>query len=129
MITQDPYGKCPETKALGSAVVLKWGVTPTNQALMIHDVDETFTTPHNKNVGNSLNNNTFNTNSLYLDAPISTIMAREIQQLRKMISSIPRIVQPISKVTSTSHRISRFNLVIVDTKIPKSLPNSQHEAL
>ena len=63
-----------------------------NRASMINDLDEPFNTPTNLDSSNFLNNNTINTNSMNVDAGISPNMARELQQLRQMISSVPGVV-------------------------------------
>ena len=54
---------------------------------------------------------------------LSPIMAKELQQLRQMISSVPKIVQLVPEVSPTSHMISRFIPTIVDTEVPKHFQN------
>ena len=63
-----------------------------NIASTINDLNEPFNTPRNLDSSNFLNNNTINTNSMNVDAGISPNMARELQQLRQMISSVPGVV-------------------------------------
>ncbi|KAL7586986.1 hypothetical protein Lser_V15G37217 [Lactuca serriola] len=46
-------------------------------------------------------------------------MATKLQQLRQMISSVPRVVQPILEASPTSHRILRFAPVIAGIEVPK----------
>ncbi|XP_023757545.1 uncharacterized protein LOC111906037 [Lactuca sativa] len=52
-------------------------------------------------------------------------MAKELQQLKRMISSVPGVVQPIPEVSPTSHKILIFTPVIADTEVPKrfQMPN------
>ena len=64
-----------------------WGTTMNNRASMINDLNEPFNTPRILDSSNFLNNNTINTKSTNVDAGISPNMARELQQLRQMISS------------------------------------------
>lgn len=45
---------------------------------MIQDLEKTFITPKNNDVGNFLESNTFNSNYVDLDTWISLVMAREI---------------------------------------------------
>ena len=59
---------------------------------MNQDPIETFVTPNNKDPGNSISNNNFTTNSMGLDIGLNPIMAKELQQLRQMISSVPGVV-------------------------------------
>jgi hypothetical protein len=42
------------------------------------------------------------------DTGISPVMAKELQKLKDMISSIPAVIKPIPEVSSTCHKISRF---------------------
>ena len=86
---------------------------------MINDLDEPFNTLRNHDSINSLNSNTINTKSMNVDAGIIPNMARELQQLRRMISIVSGVVQPIPEASSTSYRISRFSPAIADTKVPK----------
>ena len=95
------------------------GVTPQVQADNFQDSDGMFTNNANQNAGNPATNNTFFTNLADLDASISPQMAKELQQLRQMISSVPGVVQPIPEVSPTTHRISRFAAPIADMEIPK----------
>ncbi|KAL4554607.1 hypothetical protein LXL04_037204 [Taraxacum kok-saghyz] len=46
-------------------------------------------------------------------------MAKELKQLRQMISSVPGVVQTVPELCSANHRISRFAAPIADTEIPK----------
>ena len=46
-------------------------------------------------------------------------MARELQQLRQMISSVLEVVQPILESSPTSHGILRFAPAIADIELPK----------
>ncbi|XP_023764672.1 uncharacterized protein LOC111913178 [Lactuca sativa] len=96
-----------------------WGTTMNNRASMINDLDETFNTLTNLDSYKFLNNNTINTNSMNVNAGISPHVAKELQQLRQMILSIPGVVQPIPEASPTGHRISRFASVIADTEFPK----------
>lgn len=50
-------------------------------------------------------------------------MAKKLQQLRPMMSSVPGVVQTIPEASPTSNRISRFIPLIVDTKVPKHFQN------
>ena len=45
-----------------------WGTSPNERAYVIQDPKETFIPPNKKDHGNFVNNNTFNTNSMDLDA-------------------------------------------------------------
>jgi hypothetical protein len=53
------------------------------------------------------------------DTGMSPIMARELQKLKDMISSVPGVTRPIPEVSNASHRISRFAPPICDVEIPK----------
>ena len=66
-----------------------WGTATKAQSHVIQDPEETSITLNNKDPCKFVNNNTFSTNSMDLYASISTIMAKELQQLRCMISSVP----------------------------------------
>ena len=96
-------------------------IIPSIKTLVIHDLDETFNTPNNRNTSNFFNSNIANIDSMDLDVGISPIMAKELQQLKQMISSVPGIVQLIPEASPTSHRISRFTPTIIDTEVPKCL--------
>lgn len=61
-----------------SVVVSTCGITSTNQAPVIQDLDEIFITLQNKDTGNFFENNAFNTNAMNLDARISPIIAKEL---------------------------------------------------
>ena len=78
-----------------------------------------FTSTGNLNAGNPSTNNTFFTNIADVDAGISPQMAKELRQLRQMISSVPVVVQSIPEVSPNTHRISRFAAPIAETEIPK----------
>ena len=52
-------------------------IIPSIKTLVIHDLDETFTTLHNINVGNFFENNTL-TDSVNRDTGISLVMAIEL---------------------------------------------------
>ncbi|XP_023735311.1 uncharacterized protein LOC111883158 [Lactuca sativa] len=92
-----------------ATVASPWGTAMNNRAYMINDLDEPFNTARNLDSSNFLNNNT----------GISPNMARELQQLRQMISTVPGVVQPIPAESPTSHRISRCAPAISDTEVPK----------
>ena len=53
------------------------------------------------------------------DTCLSSIVATEPLQLRKVISSVPGVVQLVPDVSPTSHMISKFVPAIADTKVPK----------
>ena len=92
---------------------------------MTRDPGEIFITSNTKDPCNLVNNNTCNTNSMDLDTGLRPIMAKELQQLRQLISSVFGAVQPIPEVSPISHKISRFTPAIADTEIPKcvQIPN------
>ena len=94
-------------------------VTLQVQANNFQDPSGMFTNNANHNAGNPATNNTFFTNLADLDEGISPQMAKELQQLRQMISSVPGVVQPIPEVSPTTQRISRFAAPIADMEIPK----------
>ncbi|XP_021992015.1 uncharacterized protein LOC110888818 [Helianthus annuus] len=48
-------------------------------------------------------------------------MARELQKLKDMISSVLGVVKPIPEIPDDSHRISRFAPPICNAKIPKRI--------
>ncbi|KAD4180068.1 hypothetical protein E3N88_28659 [Mikania micrantha] len=50
---------------------------------------------------------------------ISPQVAKEIQKIRDMISSVPGVVKPIPEVPAITHMISRFAPPICDAEIPK----------
>src|ERR1043165_2175955 len=73
------------------------------------------------NNGNNLSSSTYtaiNVASLQ-DTGISPQLARELQKIKDMVSSVPGIVQPIPEVSSVCHRVSRFASPICDAEIPK----------
>ncbi|XP_076960082.1 uncharacterized protein LOC143636350 [Bidens hawaiensis] len=53
------------------------------------------------------------------DAGINQAMAKELQNLKDMISSVPGVVRPVPEIPEGSHRLSRFAPRICDTEIPK----------
>jgi hypothetical protein len=53
------------------------------------------------------------------DTGINASIARELQKLKDMISTVPGIVRPIPEILEGSHRISRFAPPICDAEIPK----------
>ena len=108
-----------ETIIPATTTVTTEGVTPRFQADTFQDPNGIFADPRNLNTGNLSNNSSFYTDLVDLDAGIIPQMAKELKQLRQMISSIPGVVQPIPEVSSASHRISRFAAPIADTEIPK----------
>lgn len=54
-----------------------------------------------------------------LDVGMRPVIAKELQQLRQVISSVPIVVQPIQDVSPTSNMISIFSLVIGYTEVLK----------
>ncbi|KAK1431701.1 hypothetical protein QVD17_08258 [Tagetes erecta] len=70
--------------------------------------------------GNNYNNQTLQTNfSSMQDTCINTAMARELQKLKDMISSVPGVVRLIPEIPVGSHKISRFAPPICYAEIPK----------
>ncbi|MDV3199454.1 MAG: hypothetical protein Q8874_02600, partial [Sweet potato little leaf phytoplasma] len=56
---------------------------------------------------------------------MSPQVAKEIQKLKDMISSVPGVIRPIPEVSQTAHGPSRFAPPICDVEIPKKfqIPN------
>ncbi|KAJ0681775.1 putative retrotransposon gag domain-containing protein [Helianthus annuus] len=50
---------------------------------------------------------------------INHAMARELQKLKDMISSVPGVVKPIPEIADGSHKVSRFAPPICDAEVPK----------
>ena len=70
--------------------------------------------------GNNLNNISLVTNHGFMqDTYINKAMAKELQKLKDMISSVPGVIRPIPEIPDGSHRISRFAPPICDAEIPK----------
>ena len=92
-----------ETTIPTTAVTTK-GVTPQVQVDNFQDPGGMFTHNVNDNAGNPATNNTFFTNLADLDECISPQMAKELQQLRQMISSVPGVMKPILEVSPTPTR-------------------------
>ena len=69
--------------------------------------------------GNNFNTS-FGTNyGSMQDRGINQAMARELQKLKDMISSVPGVVKPIPEIPDGSHRVSRFAPPICNAEIPK----------
>ena len=87
--------------------------TPLNDTIVgIQDLDRTIPNSTNLITGNIVKNS-YGTISLDPNAGISPIMAKELQRIRGTISSIPGMIQLISKASPNTHRISRFSNAIV----------------
>ncbi|KAJ0667103.1 hypothetical protein HanPI659440_Chr17g0674131 [Helianthus annuus] len=69
--------------------------------------------------GNTFNNSLTTNHGFMQDTGINHAMARELQKLKDMISSVPGVVKPIPEIADGSHRISRFAPPICDAEIPK----------
>ncbi|KAF5789478.1 putative retrotransposon gag domain-containing protein [Helianthus annuus] len=69
--------------------------------------------------GNTFNNSLTANHGFMQDTGINHVMARELQKLKDMISSVPEVVKPILEIADGSHRISRFAPPICDAEIPK----------
>ena len=69
--------------------------------------------------GNTFNNSYTTNHGLMQDTSINHAMARELQKLKDMISSVPGVVKTISEIADGSHKISRFAPPICDAEIPK----------
>lgn len=102
-----------------SASLPTWGANLRDQAHATYDPNETFVTPINKDSRNPVNNNIFTTNTMDHYTGLRSIMAKELQEYRQMISRVPGVVQPLREVSPTSHRISSFVAAIADTIVPK----------
>ena len=58
---------------------------------------------YNHPAGNNFNNNSFGTNHTFMqDTWINQAMARELQKLKDMISSVPGVVRPIPEIPDGS---------------------------
>jgi hypothetical protein len=74
----------------------------------------------NLNIGNTMTNVSYDTNSLAMQrAGISPEVAKELQDIRSLLSSVPGIIRPIPEVPAGSHKFSRFAWPICDVEIPK----------
>ncbi|KAJ0958041.1 hypothetical protein HanPSC8_Chr01g0034631 [Helianthus annuus] len=69
--------------------------------------------------GNTFNNSLTTNHGFMQDAGINHAMAKELQKLKDMISSVPGVVKPIPEIADGSHKISRFAPPICDAEIPK----------
>ena len=90
--------KSSRDRVINTGPAPTWGAAPKEQAHMIYDRGETFATPNKKDHSKSINSNPFNVHSMDVDAGISLVMAKKLQQLRQMISCLPGVVQPIPEV-------------------------------
>ncbi|KAK1413102.1 hypothetical protein QVD17_34866 [Tagetes erecta] len=66
------------------------------------------------------NDNAFATDPNSVNAGISAEVAKELQKIKDMISTVPGIVKPIAEVSTGSLKTSRFIKPICDVEIPKS---------
>ncbi|KAM0025726.1 putative retrotransposon gag domain, aspartic peptidase domain superfamily [Helianthus debilis subsp. tardiflorus] len=69
--------------------------------------------------GNTFNNPLTTNHGFMQDTGINHAMARELQKLKDMISSVPGVVKPILEIADGSHKVSRFAPPICDAEIPK----------
>ncbi|KAJ0840874.1 hypothetical protein HanPSC8_Chr14g0623981 [Helianthus annuus] len=69
--------------------------------------------------GNTFNNSLTTNHGFMQDTSINHAMARELQKLKDMISSVPGVVKPIPEIADGSHKVSRFAPPICDAEIPK----------
>ncbi|KAF5810461.1 putative retrotransposon gag domain-containing protein [Helianthus annuus] len=69
--------------------------------------------------GNTLNNYPTTNHGFVQDTGINHAMARELQKLKDMISSVPGVVKPIPEIADGSHKVSRFAPPICDAEVPK----------
>ena len=69
--------------------------------------------------GNTLNNYLTTNHGFMQDTGINHAMARELQKLKDMISSVPGVVKPIPEIADGSHKVSRFAPPICDAEVPK----------
>jgi hypothetical protein len=70
--------------------------------------------------GNMTTNTSFIPNSVAVQpAGISSELAKELQNIRNMISSVPGIMRPIPEMPVGSYKFSRFAWPICDVEIPK----------
>ncbi|MFS7889858.1 hypothetical protein Hanom_Chr00s000005g01611951 [Helianthus anomalus] len=80
----------------------------------------TTTVPNlNPTGGNALNNYLATNHGFMHDTGINHAMARELQKLKDMISSVPGVVKPIPEIADGSHKVSRFAPPICDAEVPK----------
>ncbi|KAJ0682811.1 hypothetical protein HanPI659440_Chr16g0651551 [Helianthus annuus] len=75
--------------------------------------------PEAGNVSNNVNTPATNSFGSLQDTGVTSALSRELQNLKDMISSVPRVVQPILEVSQDSHMISWFAYPICDAEIPK----------
>ncbi|KAJ0782054.1 hypothetical protein HanLR1_Chr01g0003741 [Helianthus annuus] len=69
--------------------------------------------------GNTFNNSLTTNHGFMQDTGINHAMARELQKLKDMISSVPGVVKPIPEIADGSHKVSRFAPPICDAEILK----------
>ncbi|KAJ0861981.1 putative retrotransposon gag domain-containing protein [Helianthus annuus] len=69
--------------------------------------------------GNTLNNYPTTNLGFMQDTGTNHAMARELQKLKDMISSVPGVVKPIPEIADGSHKVSRFAPPICDAEVPK----------
>ncbi|KAF5764494.1 putative retrotransposon gag domain, aspartic peptidase domain superfamily [Helianthus annuus] len=69
--------------------------------------------------GNTFNNSYTTNHGFVQDTGINHAMARELQKLKDMISSVPGVVKPIPEIADGSHKVSLFAPPICDAEIPK----------
>ncbi|KAJ0847565.1 putative retrotransposon gag domain-containing protein [Helianthus annuus] len=69
--------------------------------------------------GNTLNNYPTANHGFMQDTGTNHAMARELQKLKDMISSVPGVVKPIPEIADGSHKVSRFAPPICDAEVPK----------
>ncbi|KAF5814718.1 hypothetical protein HanXRQr2_Chr03g0114261 [Helianthus annuus] len=69
--------------------------------------------------GNTLNNYPTTNHGFMQDTGTNHAMARELQKLKDMISSVPGVVKPIPEIADGSHKVSRFAPPICDAEVPK----------
>ncbi|KAJ0874581.1 putative retrotransposon gag domain, aspartic peptidase domain superfamily [Helianthus annuus] len=69
--------------------------------------------------GNTLNNHLTTNHGFMQDTGVNHAMARELQKLKDMISSVPGVVKPIPEIADGSHKVSRFAPPICDAEVPK----------
>ncbi|KAJ0480897.1 putative retrotransposon gag domain-containing protein [Helianthus annuus] len=69
--------------------------------------------------GNTLNNYLTTNHGFMQDTGVNHAMARELQKLKDMISSVPGVVKPIPEIADGSHKVSRFAPPICDAEVPK----------
>ncbi|MFS7922007.1 putative retrotransposon gag domain-containing protein [Helianthus anomalus] len=69
--------------------------------------------------GNPLNNYLTTNHGFVQDTGINHAMARELQKLKDVISSVPGVVKPIPEIADGSHKVSHFAPPICDAEVPK----------